>query len=145
MSVRTTKKICLLLLTIFMENLQPKQGCQSPGLSPRLRLLKFQARPKPTSSLCPSWAWFGFEQAGLSGPRAWGPGQPITISETCKWLNDFCSHWIFARYHLCQRSPNYSYFTPIGTVRMLQSWNLEAVTAQRLHLHGKALYVQELI
>jgi hypothetical protein len=77
----------------------------------------------------------------------WGdePSGLWSLSETCKRLNDFCGHWIFARYHLCLRSPNYSYFTPIGTVRTLQSWNLEPVTARLLHFRGKALYVQELI
>ncbi|KIM79240.1 hypothetical protein PILCRDRAFT_823487 [Piloderma croceum F 1598] len=68
-----------------------------------------------------------------------------SLSETCKRLNGFCGHWIFARYHLCLRSPNYSYFTPIDTVGSLESWNLEAVTARLLHFRGKALYVQELI
>lgn len=70
-----------------------------------------------------------------------------SLSETCKRLNDFCGHWIFARYHLCLRSCNYSYFTPIGIVGpgTLQSSNLEKVTARLLHFRGKALYVQELI
>lgn len=68
-----------------------------------------------------------------------------SLSETCKRLNDGCGYRIFARYHLCLRSFNYSDSTPIGTVGTLESWNLEAVTARLLHFRGKALYVRELI
>ena len=44
--------------------------CQSPGLSPRLGLLRFEAGPEPTPSLHPGWALAGLERAGLGGLRA---------------------------------------------------------------------------
>jgi hypothetical protein len=42
----------------------------SPGLSPRLRLPRSQARPEPTSSPHPGRAGLGLEWAGLVGLRA---------------------------------------------------------------------------
>ena len=42
----------------------------SPGLSPRLGLPRFQARPNPTSSPHPGRAWLRLERAGLGGLRA---------------------------------------------------------------------------
>jgi hypothetical protein len=50
----------------------------SLGWSPRLRLLKSEARPKPVASPCQGPARLGLEWARLSGLRAWGPAQHIT-------------------------------------------------------------------
>ena len=52
--------------------------CGSPGLSPRLGLLRSQAGPKPTSSPCQGWALAGLEWARLGGLRASSPAQHIT-------------------------------------------------------------------
>jgi hypothetical protein len=54
---------------------------QSPGLSPRLRLQKSEARPKPVASPCQGPARLGLERARRSGLRAWGPAQHITTCE----------------------------------------------------------------
>ena len=56
--------------------------CGSLGLSPRLGLLRSQARPKPTSSPCQGWALARLEWAQLSELRASSPAQHITIYAT---------------------------------------------------------------
>jgi hypothetical protein len=74
--------------TYVNRNGQPKNVAQvdnnmaaSPGLGPRLGLLRSQARPKPTSNLCQGWAL-----AGPSRLRAWGPAWHITrCGGTVQW------------------------------------------------------------
>ena len=60
---------------------------QSPGLSPGLRLLISEAKPKPVASPHQGQARLGLERARLSGLKAWGPAQHITTSKnTFKYL-----------------------------------------------------------
>jgi hypothetical protein len=80
------KTFFVLLLTIFIEYLQTKTEISKP----RLGLLRFQARPKPTSSPHPDRAWLGLEWAGLSGLRAWGPAQHITRQDG--WMGVLPKH-----------------------------------------------------
>jgi len=90
MCMRTTWNIfCTVTNHFFLSICRPKQRYQSPGLSPGLGLLRFQARPKPTSSPDPGQAWLGLEWAGLSGLRAWGPARHITMNQDA-----FMHHWI---------------------------------------------------
>ena len=63
---------------------------QSLGLSPRLGLLKSEARPKPVASPCQGPARLGLERARLSGLRAWGPAQHITTFGSIIRLGQYC-------------------------------------------------------
>ena len=105
----------------------------SLGLSPRVRLLRSQARPKPISSPHAGQAGLGLEQAGFGGLRAWSPAQHIT---TCTYSLQMGitpeNHLWFtpAKYHGFEHSSLYSI--------CLCSWDSQYSQCWSFH-HGTAL------